>query len=123
MKKLLLPALFVFFGIQTNAQEIFAITGKQVPQIVFNDLRTLDLAKATSGEILFTDQSASKVFSQNLQANFVETKSTVHNAQTASMASLAYDVKNNALVFVPACSSLLQLWSKLPPHLPGVSER
>lgn len=105
MKKLLFPALLVFLGIQTNAQEIFAITGKQVPEIIFNDLRALDLDKGTSGEILFTDQSASKVFSQNLQANFVETKNTVHNAQTASMASLAFDQKNNALVFVPMFSS------------------
>ena len=105
MKKLLLPAILVFLGIQTNAQEIFAITGKQVPQIVFNDLRALDLNKGTSGEVFFTDQSASKVFSQNLQANFTETKSTLHNAQTPSMASLAFDQKNNALVFVPMFSS------------------
>lgn len=105
MKKLLFPAMLAFLGVQTNAQEIFAITGKQVPQIVFNDLRTLDLNKGTSGEIFFTDQSASKVFSQSLQTNFVESKNTVHNAQTASMASLAFDQKNNSLVFVPMFSS------------------
>lgn len=105
MKKLLFPALLVFLGIQTNAQEIFAITGKQVPQIVFNDLRALDLNKGTSGEIFFTDQSAPKVFSQSLQSGFVESKNTVHNAQTPSMASLAFDKKNNALVFVPMFSS------------------
>ncbi len=105
MKKLLFPAMLAFLGVQTNAQEIFAITGKQVPQIVFNDLRALDLNKGTSGEIFFTDQSASKVFSQSLQTNFVESKNTVHNAQTASMASLAFDQKNNSLVFVPMFSS------------------
>ncbi|MFC6269349.1 T9SS type A sorting domain-containing protein [Frigoriflavimonas asaccharolytica] len=105
MKKFLFPAILAFLGIQTNAQEIFAITGKQVPQIVFNDLRALDLTKGTSGEIFFTEQSTPKVFSQNLQSNFTESKASIHNSQTASMASLALDVKTNSLVFVPMFSS------------------
>ena len=105
MKKFLFPAILAFLGIQTNAQEIFAITGKQGPQIVFNDLRALDINKGTSGEIFFTDQSAPKVFSQSLQTNFTESKASIHNAQTPTMASLAFDVKNNAMVFVPMYSS------------------
>lgn len=105
MKKFLFPAILAFLGIQTNAQEIFAITGKQVPQIIFNDLRALDLNKGTSGEIFFTEQSTPKVFSQNLQSNFAESKSSIHNSQTPSMASLALDVKANSMVFVPMFSS------------------
>ena len=105
MKKFLLPVLFAFTAIQTNAQEIFAITGKQVPQIVFNDLRALDLNKGTSGEIFFTAESSSKIFSQTLQANFEEIKNSASNAQTPSMASLAFDKTNNSLVFVPMFSS------------------
>lgn len=105
MKKFLLPVVFALTAIQTNAQEIFAITGKQVPQIVFNDLRALDLNKGTSGEIFFTAESSSKIFSQTLQANFEEIKSSASNAQTPSMASLAFDKTNNSLVFVPMFSS------------------
>ncbi len=105
MKKFLLPVLFAFTAIQTNAQEIFAITGKQVPQIVFNDLRALDLDKGTSGEIFFTAESSSKIFSQTLQANFEEIKNSASNAHTPSMASLAFDKTNNSLVFVPMFSS------------------
>lgn len=105
MKKFLLPVVFAFSAIQTNAQEIFAITGKQVPQIVFNDLRALDLNKGTSGEIFFTAESSSKIFSQTLQANFEEIKNSASNAQTPSMASLAFDKTNNSLVFVPMFSS------------------
>lgn len=105
MKKFLLPVVFALTAIQTNAQEIFAITGKQVPQIVFNDLRALDLNKGTSGEIFFTAESSSKIFSQTLQANFEEIKNSASNAQTPSMASLAFDKTNNSLVFVPMFSS------------------
>lgn len=105
MKKILFPAILAFIGIQSNAQEIFAITGKQVPQIVFNDLRALDLNKGVSGEILFAEQSVPKIFSQSLQTNFTESKTSVHNSQTPSMASLALDVKTNSLVFVPMFSS------------------
>lgn len=105
MKKFLLPAVFALIAVQANAQDIFAITGKQVPQIVFNDLRALDLNKGTSGEIFFSAQSSPKIFSQTLQANFEEIKNSAHNAQTPSMASLAFDKSNNALVFVPMFSS------------------
>ena len=104
MKKFLFPVVFVFISIQTNAQEIFALTGKQGPQIVFNDLRTLDAKSGMTGEIFFSDQSAPKVFSQTLQSSFTESKSSVHNAQTPSMASLGYDKANNSLVFVPMFS-------------------
>lgn len=105
MKKFLFPAVLAFMAIQTNAQEIFAITGKQVPQIVFNDVRALDLNKGTSGEILFTEQSVPKIYSQSLQSEFTESKSSIHNSQTPSMASLALDAKTNSLVFVPMFSS------------------
>jgi hypothetical protein len=104
MKKLLFPAVLAFISVQTNAQEIFAITGKQTPQIIFNDLRAIN-SNGTSGEILFSENAASNVFSQSLQTNITESKSTIHNAQTPSMAALAFDVNSNSMLFVPMFSS------------------
>lgn len=105
MKKILFPAVLAFLSFQVKAQNIFAITGKQSPQIIFNDLRLLDTKIGTSGEILFSVDSVPNVFSQTLQSSFKESKESVHNSQTPSMASLAFDRKTNSLFFVPMFSS------------------
>ncbi len=106
MKKTLLPLAFLCLAHSVSAQQdIFALTGKDSPQIIFNDFRSLDVKAGVSGTAFLTDQTAVNVFSQNLNSNFKESRSSVHNAQTPSMASLAFDASGNDLVYIPMFSS------------------
>lgn len=105
MKKLLFPALLALVSMQTNAQEIYALTGQPGTAITFKDLRSLDVSGATSSNVIFSAEAKSSVYSQNLQQNISETKTSLHNAQTPSIAALAYDQKCSSLFYVPMFSS------------------
>ncbi|UPQ75074.1 T9SS type A sorting domain-containing protein [Chryseobacterium nepalense] len=106
MKKHLFPLFLLFIGINASAQQdFFALVGKDSPSIIFNDFRTIDANRGVSGEVIFTEDSSSKVFSQNRNGAVTEDKNTYNNAQAVNMATLAYDASNNNLVYMPMFSS------------------
>lgn len=106
MKKHLFPLFLLFIGINASAQQdFFALVGKDSPSIIFNDFRTIDANRGVSGEVIFTADSSSKVFSQNRNGVVTEDKNTYNNAQAVNMATLAYDASNNNLVYMPMFSS------------------
>lgn len=106
MKKYLFPlAMFCITTSVHAQQDLFAITGKSSPQIIFNDFRSLDLNSGNSGEVFLNAEASIKVFSQNLNADFTESRNSLHNAQSSSMAALAFDASGNDLVYVPMFSS------------------
>jgi hypothetical protein len=106
MKKHLFPLFLLLLGIEIHAQQdLFAITGKDSPGIIFNDFRSLDAVNGTSGEHIFTADSSAKVFSQARRGTVSEDKNSYNNAQATTMAALAYDSSNNNLVYMPMFSS------------------
>lgn len=106
MKKHLFPLFLLMIGANASAQQdFFALVGKDSPNIVFNDFRAIDAANGISGEQIFTETSAAKVFSQGRNGVVTEDKNTYNSSQTASIATLAYDAFNNNLVYMPMFSS------------------
>ncbi len=106
MKKHLFPLFLLLIGANASAQQdFFALVGKDSPNIVFNDFRTIDAANGISGEQIFTETSTPKVFSQGRNGVVTEDKNTYNSSQTASIATLAYDAFNNNLVYMPMFSS------------------
>lgn len=106
MKKHLFPLFLLVLGVNAHAQQdFFALTGKDTPNIVFNDFRTIDVANGTSGESVFTAEMSPKVFSQQRNSSVTEDKTAYNHSQSVSMATLAYDSYNNHLVYMPMFSS------------------
>ncbi len=106
MKKHLFPLFLLFWGANASAQQdFFALVGKDTPNIVFNDFRSINGTNGISGETIFTDTSSAKVFSQGRNGVVTEDKNTYSNSQAVSMATLAYDSFNNNLVYMPMFSS------------------
>lgn len=106
MKKHLFPLFLLLLGANANAQQdIFALVGKDTPNIIFSDFRALDLTNGTSGEKIFTADSSAKVFSQARNGSVVEDKNSLSNSQAVNIATLAYDPSNNNLVYMPMYSS------------------
>lgn len=106
MKKHLFPLCLLFFAANMNAQQdFFALVGKDTPSITFNDFRAIDVANGISGEKIFTADSSAKVFSQTGRGSVTEDKTSYHNAQATTMATLAYDAAHNNLVYMPMFSS------------------
>lgn len=106
MKKHLFPLFLVLLGASAHAQQdFFALTGKDTPGIVFNDFRAIDAVNGTSGEAIFTADSSAKIFSQTRNGSVTEDKNSYNNSQATTMATLAYDSRNNNLVYMPMFSS------------------
>ncbi|ANF50164.1 secretion protein [Chryseobacterium glaciei] len=106
MKKHLFPLFLVLLGANAHAQQdFFALTGKDTPGIVFNDFRAIDAVNGTSGEAVFTADSSAKIFSQTRNGSVTEDKNSYNNSQATTMATLAYDSRNNNLVYMPMFSS------------------
>ncbi|MDQ0591752.1 hypothetical protein QFZ37_000121 [Chryseobacterium ginsenosidimutans] len=106
MKKHLFPLFLLLLGANANAQQdLFALVGKETPNITFNDFRVIDAANGVSGEKIFTADSSAKVFSQARNGSVTEDKNTYNNSQAVNMATLAYDSFNNNLVYMPMFSS------------------
>jgi len=106
MKKHLFPLFLLVLGVNAHAQQdFFALTGKDTPNIVFNDFRAIDVANVTSGESVFTSEMSPKVFSQQRNSSVTEDKTAYNHSQSATMAALAYDALNNNLVYMPMFSS------------------
>ncbi|KQR95603.1 secretion protein [Chryseobacterium sp. Leaf180] len=105
MKKQLLPLLFLFAAVSANAQQdIFAISGKNVPRIEFNDFKSLnnDGSSATS---IFDVNAQANVKSQQRKSPVTEDKNAYGNAQAMNLAALAYDASGDNLVYMPMFSS------------------
>lgn len=106
MKKHLFPLCLLLLGINAQAQQdIFAIAGKDTPNINFSDFRVMDVTNGTSAEKIFTSESSSKVISQTRKGTVTEDKNSFNNSQAVTMAALAYDASNNNLVYMPMFSS------------------
>jgi hypothetical protein len=106
MKKHLFPLFLLLLGANANAQQdFFALVGKDTPTITFNDFRAIDAVNGTSGEKIFTADSAVNVFSQTRNGSVTEDKNAYNNSQAVNMATLAYDSFNNNLVYMPMFSS------------------
>ncbi|MBV8326128.1 T9SS type A sorting domain-containing protein [Chryseobacterium sp.] len=106
MKRHLLPLLLLLSAVNAYAQQdFFAIAGKETQSINFSDFRTLEVSKVTSGEKIFTVDSAPKIFSQVRRGMITEDKSSYNNSQSVTMAALAYDISDNNLVYMPMFSS------------------
>lgn len=106
MKKNLFPLFLVLLGANAHAQQdFFALMGKDTPGIVFNDFRAIDAVNGTSGEAVFTADSSAKIFSQTRNGSVTEDKNSYNNSQATTMATLAYDSRNNNLVYMPMFSS------------------
>ena len=105
MKKFLLPIAALFIGTTAGAQEIFALTGKNTPNIVFNDFRPVDFAKGTSGKAIFDVNSVPVVYSDTKKMTITEDKRTFNHAQSPAMATLAIDASGSELIYMPLYSS------------------
>ncbi|MBT2622073.1 T9SS type A sorting domain-containing protein [Chryseobacterium sp. ISL-6] len=106
MKKHLFPLILLLLGTQASAQQdFFALTGKDTPSIIFNDFRAIDIANGVSGETVFTSDSSAKVFSQSRNSSVTENRNSYDNAQSMTMAALAYDSSGNNLIYMPMFSS------------------
>lgn len=105
MKKFLLPIAALFIGTTAGAQDIFALTGKNTPSIVFNDFRPVDFAKGTSGKAIFDVNSVPVVYSDTKKMTITEDKRTFNHAQSPAMATLAIDASGSELIYMPLYSS------------------
>lgn len=105
MKKFLLPIAALFIGTTAGAQDIFALTGKNTPNIVFNDFRPVDFAKGTSGKAIFDVNSVPVVYSDTKKMTITEDKRTFNHAQSPAMATLAIDASGSELIYMPLYSS------------------
>ncbi|WP_370897294.1 T9SS type A sorting domain-containing protein [Chryseobacterium gossypii] len=106
MKKHLSSLFLLWLGVSTYAQQdFFALTGKDTPGIVFNDFRAIDVTSGISGEAVFKADSPAKVFSQTRNSSIAEDKNSYNNSQAITMATLAFDSRNNNLVYMPMFSS------------------
>jgi hypothetical protein len=106
MKKHLFPLILLLLGTQASAQQdFFALTGKNTPSIIFNDFRAIDVVNGISGETIFTSDSSAKVFSQSRNTSITENRNSYDNAQSITMAALAFDSSGNNLIYMPMFSS------------------
>jgi hypothetical protein len=106
MKKHLFPLILLLLGTQASAQQdFFALTGKDTPSIIFNDFRAIDVVNGISGEAIFTSDSSAKVFSQSRNTSITENRNSYDNAQSTTMAALAFDSSGNNLIYMPMFSS------------------
>ncbi|WP_228379100.1 hypothetical protein [Chryseobacterium piperi] len=106
MKKHLFPLFFLLIGVEAYAQQdFFALTGKDTPSIIFNDFRAIDVINGTSGETVLTADASAKVFSQSRNGSVTEDRNSYNHAQAATMAAMAYDVRDHSLVYMPMFSS------------------
>lgn len=105
MKKSLSALILLFVGANSFAQQdIFALTGKETANIIFQDFRALDSKKGITETILLSDKDQPKIFSSKLNKEIFEDKKSSANALASQMATLAVDERGN-LVYMPLFSS------------------
>lgn len=105
MKKSLSALILIFVGANSFAQQdIFALTGKETANIVFQDLRALDSKKGITERILLSDNDQPKILSSKLNKEISEDKKSIANALASQIATLAVDGRGK-LVYMPMFSS------------------
>lgn len=104
MKKSLSTLILLFVGASSFAQQdIFALTGKESNNIIFQDFRALDSKKGITENILLSGNDQPKVYSSKLNKEISEDKKSFANAQASQIATLAVDGNGN-LVYMPMYS-------------------
>ncbi|MCD9856377.1 T9SS type A sorting domain-containing protein [Epilithonimonas sp. JDS] len=105
MKKSLSTLILLFIGANSFAQQdIFALTGKETANIIFQDFRALDSKKGITEKILLSEKDQPKTFSTKLDKEIFEDKKSFANAVASQIAGLAVDGRGN-LVYMPMFSS------------------
>lgn len=105
MKKTLSSLLLLSISTAAFAQQdIFALTGKETANIIFQDFRGLDSRKGITEKILLSDQDQPKTFSSKLNKEIFEDKKSSANTLASQIATLAVDGRGN-LVYMPLFSS------------------
>jgi len=105
MKKSLSTLILLFVGASSFAQQdIFALTGKETANIIFQDFRALDSKEGITEKILLSEKDQPKTFSTKLNKEIFEDKKSFANAVASQIAGLAVDGRGN-LVYMPMFSS------------------
>jgi len=105
MKKSLSTLLLLFVGASSFAQQdIFALTGKDASNILFQDFRALDSKKGITENIFLSDKDQPKIYSIKLNKEIFEDKKSSANALANQIATLAVDGRGK-LVYMPMFSS------------------
>lgn len=105
MKKSLSTLLLLFVGASSFAQQdIFALTGKDISSILFQDFRALNSKKGITENILLSDKDQPRIYSNKLNKEIFEDKKSSANALANQIATLAVDGRGK-LVYMPMFSS------------------
>ncbi|UQB67254.1 T9SS type A sorting domain-containing protein [Epilithonimonas zeae] len=105
MKKSLSTLLLLFIGASSFAQQdIFALTGKDAANIIFQDFRALDSRKGITENILLSGKDQPRVYSSKLNKDISEDVESSANALSSQIAALAVDGRGK-LVYMPMFSS------------------
>ena len=105
MKKSLSTLILLFIGASSFAQQdIFALTGKETANIIFQDFRALDSKKGITENVLLSGNDQPRIYSNHLNKEIFEDKKSFSNALAAQTATLAVDA-NGKLVYMPLFSS------------------
>lgn len=104
MKKSLSTLILLFVGASSFAQQdIFALTGKESANIIFQDFRALDSKKGITENILLSGNDQPRIYSNTLNKEISEDKKSFANVQANQIATLAVD-GNGKLVYMPMYS-------------------
>lgn len=104
MKKTLSTLILLFVSASSFAQQdIFALTGKESSNIIFQDFRALDSKKGMTQNILLSANDQPKIYSSKLNKEIFENKNSSANALANQIATLAVDGNGN-LVYMPMYS-------------------
>ncbi|OJX32642.1 MAG: hypothetical protein BGO86_10280 [Chryseobacterium sp. 36-9] len=105
MKKSLSTLLLLFIGASSFAQQdIFALTGKDAANIIFQDFRALDSRRGITENILLSGKDQPRVYSSKLNKDISEDVKSSANALSSQIAALAVDGRGK-LVYMPMFSS------------------
>lgn len=104
MKKSLSTLILLFVGASSFAQQdIFALTGKESANIIFQDFRALNSKKGITENILLSGNDQPRIYSNKLNKEISEDKKSPANALASQIATLAVD-GNGKLVYMPMYS-------------------
>lgn len=105
MKKTLSSLLLLSIGTLAFAQQdLFALTGKETANIVFQDFRALDSKAGITRNVILSSADQPAVFSSKQNREITEDKKANANAVAGQMATLALDSRGN-LIYMPLFSS------------------
>lgn len=105
MKKSLSTLVLLFVGVSSFAQQdIFALTGKDATNIIFQDFRVLDSRKGITENILLSGKDQPRIYSTKLNKEISEDNKSSVNALSSQIAALAVDGRGK-LVYMPMFSS------------------